>query len=648
MAVTHSLASSRNKWWSRSDQTLRLIERIRREANKAESLSTAQLTESVQSLRAEFMQAGQGTSTGWGRWWGSGGSESSRELRAFALATEAVRRALGKRLYDVQLMGGIHLSRGRIAEMNTGEGKTVTTVVPAFLHSLYGKGVHVATTNAYLAERDCEELRAVFELVGISVGVLKESASPTEKEKAYRCDITFGPGYEFGFDYLRDQIALRSRQHRPLGQRHIRTMLGLQDAAWTPTQRGHSFAIVDEADSVLIDEATMPMILSTGQGKPPSPELYELARETALSLQPDEDYELDLKQKKIEFTTQGWTHLHQVLAGIDLLPLDRPWSRYVENALRAEFILQRDEDYVVRDGGVQIVDQHTGRIHDERTWRDGLHQAIERKEGVENTSESASDARMTRQRYFQLYDGLCGMTGTADGLERELQAFYGLSIVPIPTNKPNIRESWPLRTFRESEKRNQAIIADAARLHRTGRPVLIGTRTIRHSVRLSEMLRESGVPHTVLNGVQDEDEAKIVGRAGVAGTVTVATNMAGRGTDIRLDPVSLAAGGLHVIAAEHNLSPRVDRQLSGRAARQGNPGSSQFFISMEDELVQSDEELITWIQKSADNNGECLGDASEAVQRIQQKMEAKAYEQRQRMVARDAWMDGVLKTLASS
>jgi preprotein translocase subunit SecA len=229
-----------------------------------------------------------------------------------------------------------------------------------------------------------------------------------------------------------------------------------------------------------------------------------------------------------------------------------------------------------------------------------------------------------------------------------LQAFYGLSIVPIPTNKPNIRKSWPLRSFNDSEKRNQAIVADAARLHRLGRPILIGTRTIRHSVRLSELLRESGVPHTVLNGVQDEDEAKIVGRAGVAGTVTVATNMAGRGTDIRLDAISLQSGGLHVIAAEHNLSPRVDRQLSGRAARQGNPGSSQFFISLEDELVQSEEELVAWIKKTADKNGECQGDACKAVRRIQLQMEAKAYEQRQRMVARDAWMDGVLKTLASS
>ncbi len=647
MAVTHSLPSPR-KWWSRPDQMLGLIERIRREAKKAESLSQAQLTESVQSLRAEFMQAGQGTTTGPGRWWGSGGSESTREMRAFAFATEAVRRALGKRFYDVQLMGGIHLSRGRIAEMNTGEGKTVTTVVPAFLHSLYGKGVHVATTNAYLAERDCEELRAVFELVGISVGVLKESASPAEKEKAYRCDITFGPGYEFGFDYLRDQIALRSRQVRPLGQRHIRTMLGMLDTAWTPTQRGHSFAIVDEADSVLIDEATMPMILSSGQGKTPNPGLYELARDTALGLKLDDDYELDLKQKKLEFTSQGWSNLHQVLTGIDLLPLDRPWSRYVENALRAEFILRRDEDYVVRDGEVQIVDQHTGRIHDERTWRDGLHQAIESKEGVENTSETASDARMTRQRYFQLYDGLCGMTGTADGLERELQAFYGLSIVPIPTNRPNIRESWPLRSFIDSGKRNSAIVDDAVRIHRLGRPILIGTRTIRHSVKLSELLRESGVTHTVLNGVQDEDEAKIVGRAGVAGAVTVATNMAGRGTDIRLDSVALQAGGLHVMAAEHNLSPRVDRQLSGRAARQGNPGSSQFFVSLEDELVQSDEELSAWMRRTVDNTGECRGDASVAIQRIQAKMEANAYEQRQRMVARDAWMDSVLKILAST
>jgi len=625
-----------------------LLEQIRQQAKQAESLSQSQLTGAVQSLRDEFVGGLNSPSSRWGQWWGTAASKSSKELLAFALATEAVRRALGKRLYDVQLMAGIELSRGRIAEMHTGEGKTVTTVIPAFLHALYGNGVHVATTNAYLAERDCEELRAVFELVGMSVGVLKEDDSPAEKLKAYRCDITFGPGYEFGFDYLRDQLALRSRQFRPLGDRHIRAMLGLEDSVWTATQREHSFAIVDEADSVLIDEATMPMILSAGQGRAPSPALYELARETALGLQSGDDYELELREKKIEFTPQGWTRLHQVLAGIELLPLDRPWSRYVENALRAEFVLRCDEDYVVREGKVQIVDQHTGRIHDERTWRDGLHQAIERKEGVESTSETASDARMTRQRYFQLYKGMCGMTGTAEGLDRELESFYGLSIVSIPTNRPCIRESWPLRAFTDSESRNAAIVEETIRLHRTGRPILIGTRTIRHSTQLSDRLREAGLKHTVLNGIQDEEESRIVGRAGHAGSITVATNMAGRGTDIRLDSVALNSGGLHVIAAEHNLSPRVDRQLSGRAARQGNPGSSQFFVSMQDELVQIDEELVAWMEKTADNTGECQGDASSAIARVQLKLEARQYEQRQRMVSRDAWMDGVLKTLASS
>ena len=572
---------------------------------------------------------------------------SEQQIMAFALITEAVRRALGKMFYDVQLMGGIELAGCCIAQMQTGEGKTLTTALPAYLHALTGAGVHVATTNAYLAERDCEELRPAFELLGIGVGLLPEGQELDLKRKAYRCDITFGTGYEFGFDFLRDQIGVRGSGQVPLGFEHLLALTGRERSCYQPLQRSHYFTIVDEADSVLIDEATMPLILSSAGGESVPEEIYELAEHVAGGLVEDEDFELEETSKQIAFSDEGWQKLHADLVNRENLPLQRQWLKYVQNALHARFFLHRDVDYVVREGEVQIIDQHTGRIHEERTWRDGLHQAIERKEKVEITPETASDARVTRQRYFQQYECMAGMTGTAEGVEDELKSFYGLRTVLIPTHRPCIRERWQTRSFRDSSARNAAIVQEVKEVVSQGRPVLVGTRTILHSLELSTLMHEAGFSHTVLNGVQDEEEALIVSQAGQSGTITIATNMAGRGTDIKPDDQSLSSGGLHVIGAEQNLSSRVDRQLCGRAARQGNPGSYRFFASAEDEIFQYRSSVAEKIRNHSQEDGECRRDMTRDIARIQSALEQSQFESRRAMVSRDYWLDDILETLAS-
>ncbi len=624
-----------------------LVERIRDCATELQTHTAQQLRQLSDSLRQQAQLNLQHSRTK--RWSLVHRRRSeSFHLQAFALIAEAVRRTLSKTYYDVQLMGGIELTQGRIVQMQTGEGKTLTTALPAFVHSLTGEGVHVATTNAYLARRDCEELRTAFELLGVRVGLLPDEHDDQQKRAAYSCDVTFGTGYEFGFDFLRDQLNLRNRPRLPLGLRHLTTLMGYRQYFAEPLQRQHVFCVIDEADSVLIDEATMPLILSTGSGIPARPEVYQLAHLVAEELREDADFTLHHTDRTIQLTDSGWQRVHEVLLDHPDLPLARHWSVYVRNALHARMLLQRDVDYVVLEGTIRIVDQHTGRIHSERTWRDGLHQAVECCEGVEITAETASDARITRQRYFQQYSRMAGMTGTAAGIEDELTRFYRLSTTVIPTHRPCLRETWPLRSFVESPARDAAIVREVLDLSQAGRPVLVGTRTIRHSKQLSQQLSEAGQSHTVLNGVQDEEEAQIVARAGQARSVTIATNMAGRGTDIQLPSESIRAGGLHVIGAEHNLSARVDRQLAGRAARQGHPGSCRFFAAADDELLAHDESVAERIRGNTDQNGECRNDCTDKLAAIQRRLELRQFQQRQSMVARDHWLDEVLRTLAGT
>ncbi|QDV47835.1 preprotein translocase subunit SecA [Stieleria neptunia] len=569
-------------------------------------------------------------------------------IESFALTGEALRRTTGMSYYDVQLCGGFVLAAGTIAEIQTGEGKTITTALPTVLHAWSGRGVHVATTNDYLSSRDHDELKPVYDMLGFSVGLLQPQGPVEEKIEAYACDITYGPGYEFGFDFLKDQLAIRSRHQTRLGERFLRSLQGIDSHEATPAQRGHAFAIIDEADSVLIDEATTPLILAGGKSSAAtSPALYQFARRISLDLSEDDDYIIDPIKRTIRLTPDGWKRIHQRFDSRPPGQLARPWSQLIENALRAERILQCDVDYVVQEGQVMIVDPNTGRIHDERKWSSGLHQAVEAKEQVEMTDENETHARITRQRYIGFYDGVAGLTGTASDSESELREFYRLPVVRIETNKPCVRQHLPLRCFDSCRNKFDAIADDAAGRSRRGQPVLIGTGTIQESKLLSRRLSEQGISHVVLNGLQDDEEASIVRRAGVSGAVTVATNMAGRGTDIKPDAGALAAGGLHVAAASMHACQRVDRQLAGRAARQGDPGSCQFYAAADDELIQSrGPDLAAEMIASAGPTGECRKDFSVALRRIQRQAEADALVQRQRMVAHDDWMESVQSSLA--
>ena len=611
-----------------------LVNRVRKLSEQARNLGHQELIDAYDNLRERVTE-------------GEPLLSAQIVCECFALATEALRRATGMVYYDVQLVGGFVLAAGTIAEIQTGEGKTITTGLPAMLHALTGKGVHVGTTNEYLSERDHEELHGVFAELGLTSGLLQSDASLPEKMAAYACDITYGPGYEFGFDFLKDQLAIRSRYREPLGTRFVRTMNGIVVDDKPLAQRGHAFAIIDEADSVLIDEATTPLIMSGGNlGIRTAPDLFHYAKQVATDLSED-SFNIDHTKRKVSLTDQGWETAHLAFEDRPAGRLARQWSQLIEHALRAEHILQCDVDYVVRDGQVMIVDQNTGRIHDERTWSAGLHQAVEAKEGVALTAENETQARITRQRYCAFYTGMCGLTGTASGSESEMREFYQLPVVRVPTNRPCIRRQLPTRSFATTEAKFAAIAQDAGDRRQSARPVLIGTRTIQESKRLAELLSTAGLPHVVLNGLQNEDEAEIISRAGEAGTITVATNMAGRGTDIRMDKSVKAAGGLHVIATEFHHTQRVDRQLAGRAARQGDPGSCQFFASAEDEMIAHRAPSVAKrMTRSASQDGECTQDYEPAIQKIQSELERESRVNRRSMVDHDNWLESVQSSLA--
>jgi preprotein translocase subunit SecA len=569
---------------------------------------------------------------------------------SFALFAEALRRTLGICCYDVQLIAGLALSRNTIAEMETGEGKTIAAALAAFAYALSGRGVHVMTANAYLARRDQELLRPVYELLNVSSGLLRRDASAQRKRAAYACDVTYGPGYEFGFDYLRDQLGLLARPKRRLGEDY-RALLQGRDRGQTQTvQRGHRFAIVDEADSVMIDEATTPLILS-GASSPeaPNPNVYLAAMQVADRLEAGRDFVLDADARILHLTEQGVDNTCTCAAEVARNGLERPWIDYVRQALRAKLLLQRDVDYVVDQQSVLLVDQNTGRIFANRSWRDGLRQAVEAREGIPITPENQSVAHVSRQRYLWLYHGLSGLTGTAAGSEREFWRFYHLPVVAVPLRTPSIRRILPTRFFIDRRSKWAAIAAEVQRIHQTGQPVLAGTRTIQDSETLARQLEAKDVPFHLLNGKQDEQEACIVARAGEPGAITVATNMAGRGTDIKLAHRVPQLGGLHVIGCEPHESARVDRQLIGRCARQGDPGSCQFFASAEDRLIAAHSpRLARRMRRLAQPNGEIAADLSSEIASLQQRIERKHFSARRRLVARDHWVEEVLSKLAEA
>ena len=483
---------------------------------------------------------------------------------AFAVVREAARRSLGMRHFDVQLLGGIVLFEGKIAEMKTGEGKTLVATLPAYLNSFTGKSCHIVTVNDYLAKRDSEWMGKVYNMLGLSVGLLQNSQGNSEKIDAYSCDVVYGTNNEFGFDYLRDNMVTSKEMM---------------------VQKGHDFAIVDEVDSILIDEARTPLIIS---GVPyQSTELYKKMARIVPRLEKDVDFEIDEKQKSAAITEEGVLKVEKI-TGIENIynPSNYLYIHALNQALKAYHLFRKDVDYIVKDGEVLIVDEFTGRILDGRRYSEGLHQAIEAKENVRIKEENQTLATITIQNYFRMYEKLAGMTGTALTEAEEFRHIYKLETVVIPTNMPMIRNDMPDLIYKTEQAKFEAVVEDIKDRYSKGQPVLVGTISIEKSELLSSMLKREGIPHEVLNARYHEKEAEIIAKAGQPKSVTISTNMAGRGTDIVLGEGVVGLGGLHVLGTERHESRRIDNQLRGRSGRQGDPGSSQFYLSLKDDLLR--------------------------------------------------------------
>ena len=507
---------------------------------------------------------------------------------AYALVREAGVRTIGQRHFDVQILGGIALHHRSVAEMQTGEGKTLTATLPLYLAALTGHGVHLATVNDYLAQRDAEWMAPIYRLLGLTVGVVLTPMNTAQRREAYACDITYGTAKEFGFDFLRDRLLLRRTAE---GQSDLMAhMLGHQSDASgdKPVQRQPHFALVDEADSVLIDEARTPLIISAmpTEDERAEAELYRWTASAVKQFVEEEHYTYDHEKKTAELTADGRRLVRNLprTPGLQSTGMLRLYD-FIERGLRAERAFLLDRHYVVRKGEIVIVDEFTGRMSEGRKWRDGLHQAIEAKEAVDVTIDTGHAARVTIQDYFLRYPHLAGMTGTAMTSAREMHKIYRLRVMPIPTNRPPIRVRQPDRIFGTAEAKNDAIVEEVRRIHDEGRPVLIGTRSIDKSEQLSALMTAAGIPHEVLNARQIEAEAEIIAHAGEQGRVTVSTNMAGRGTDIRLGQGVAELGGLHVILTEMHDAARIDRQLAGRCGRQGDPGTYCVFLALDDDIL---------------------------------------------------------------
>jgi preprotein translocase subunit SecA len=509
-------------------------------------------------------------------------------VEAFALVREAGRRRLGMRHFDVQLLGGAAMHHRSIVEMQTGEGKTLTATLPLYLAALEGKGAHLATVNDYLARRDAEWMGPLYEALGMTVGVIQAQLPQEQRRKAYACDITYGTANELGFDFLRDRLLLRSLQH---GNRDLfGQMLGTATASGhdQPVQRTLHFMLVDEADSILIDEARTPLIISAvpGEDEQIAAEAYRWAAAESPRFAEDEHYAYDHDEKTVELTLEGRQRVRALPkpAAMDRLPLSTIYE-YVQRAIKVKREMFLNRHYVVRDGEIVIVDEFTGRLAEGRKWRAGIHQAIEAQEGVEITFATNQAARITVQDFFLRYERLAGMTGTASTSAGELRKIYQVRVEPIPTNRPPIRKQLPTRVFSDSDRKWAAVVDDAAAEIAKGRPVLIGTRSIDKSEHLAELLRQRGLNPTVLNARHVQREAEIVAEAGQLARLTVATNMAGRGTDVKLGAGVAELGGLHVICTELHEARRIDRQLIGRCGRQGDPGTYRQFLALDDEIL---------------------------------------------------------------
>jgi preprotein translocase subunit SecA len=638
---------------SRNDRIIKNLRKTVEQINGLEQQYEALSDEELKAKTAEFRER-----------YDNGETLDSFLAEAFAVVREASKRVYGMRHFDVQLIGGMVLHQGKISEMRTGEGKTLTATLPAYLHGLTGKGVHVITVNDYLAKRDAETNRALFEFLGLTVGCNVPGMMPQQKKVAYTADITYGTNNEFGFDYLRDNMAFSPEER---------------------VQRPLYYAVVDEVDSILIDEARTPLIIS-GPAEDSSelyqqidklvPQLEQQEKEDEEGVEGDGDFTIDEKAKQVHLTERGQVRVEEILTELGLIEDgDSLYSAnnitllsHVYAALRAHKLYQKDVDYVVKDDEVIIVDEHTGRTMEGRRWSEGLHQAVEAKEGVNIQNENQTLASITFQNYFRLYDVLAGMTGTADTEAFEFQSIYGLETVVIPTNKPMIRDDRADLVYLTQEEKYEAILADIRDCQERGQPVLVGTISIESSEYLSQFLRKEKIKHNVLNAKFHQQEAEIVANAGLAGAVTIATNMAGRGTDIvlggnwkmeaeklenptdeqiaklkeewqkRHDAV-LEAGGLHIIATERHESRRIDNQLRGRSGRQGDAGSSRFYLSMEDALMRifAGERMMNMMRKLGMQRGEAIEHpwVNRAIENAQRKVEARNFDIRKQLLEYD-------------
>lgn len=607
----------------------RFLRRAGRVLSMEESFSCesdAHLRETAGELRALFRR----------------GRETRGDLdRAFALIREVAFRQLGQRPFAVQVAGAFAMEAGCVAEMATGEGKTLTATMPATVAGWRGLGCHLITVNDYLARRDAEWMALVYRFCGLSVAYIEQGMSPAERRRAYAADITYCTNKEVTADFLRDRLVLGRLRDLPsvlLGQ-----MVDGASVTDRLVQRGLHYAIVDEADSVLVDEAVTPLIISGDAPNPDQIEAFEQAATLAAQLETPRDYHLDERYREIRLTAAGRKTLADIAA-----PLAGVWNgarrreELVVQALVAREHFACDRQYVIDNGKVVIVDEFTGRLMPDRTWRDGLHQAIEAKESVPVTPVKDTFARISFQRFFRLYRKLAGMTGTAAEAAQELWHIYRLPVVIIPTNRPCIRQHLPDRAYATTTAKWNAVVREMRRIHEVGRPILVGTRSVHASEHLSKLLTAEGFEHQVLNAVRHAEEARIVAEAGQRGRITVATNMAGRGTDIKLGRSVAGLGGLHVIATERHEAGRIDRQLFGRCARQGDPGSAQAFVCLEDELIcRYAGRIATALRRRYRECDRALTGliTQHAFGLAQRRAERFAYRQRQGVLRADDWLD---------
>ncbi|WP_017726273.1 preprotein translocase subunit SecA [Halalkalibacterium ligniniphilum] len=591
------------------DPSQRQLKKNQKIADKIEALQDEMKKLSdhdLQSKTEEFKQRYQ-----------QGESLDDLLVEAYAVVREASTRVLKMTPYPVQILGAIALHQGNIAEMKTGEGKTLVGTMPVYLNAISGKGVHVVTVNDYLARRDCEMMGELYRFLGLTVGLNQAGLSKQEKQEAYNADITYGTNNEFGFDYLRDNMVLYKEQM---------------------VQRPLYFALIDEVDSILIDEARTPLIISGSVER--TTQLYSQANSFVRILKKEEDYTYDEKTKSVQLTEEGVNKAERSF-NIDNLYDQKHvlLNHHIHQALKAHVVMHRDADYVVEDGEIVIVDSFTGRLMKGRRYSDGLHQAIEAKEGLQIQRESMTLASITFQNYFRMYQKLAGMTGTAKTEEEEFRNIYGMDVMVIPTNRPIAREDHPDLIFKTMKAKFNAVIDEIERLHKKGQPVLVGTVSVETSELVSEMLKKRKVPHHVLNAKNHEREAEIIENAGQKGAVTIATNMAGRGTDIKLGEGVKELGGLFVLGTERHESRRIDNQLRGRSGRQGDPGASQFYLSMEDELMRrfGSDSMRNMMDKLGMDENEPIESklVSRAVETAQKRVEGNNFDARKQILQYD-------------